>query len=105
MSAVLELNPDNSVTLQITLTNGITGAFVNDATVTGEIKDSEGAEILATTSMPFVAGSDGIYRVTVTPISGLILGDIYTVIFDATGTDSLIGHWCVDIKATKASIS
>lgn len=100
--ASLELAPDNSVFVQITLSNPITGDSVDDATVTGRIDNPDDTVLEATFSMPFVAASSGIYRATLDPISGLTLGVIYKIIIDSTGTDSLIGHWECDVKATKA---
>jgi len=103
--ATLELAPDNSVNVQVTLTNSITDASVDDATVTGRIDNPDDTVLEATFSMPFVAASSGIYRATLAPITGLTLGVIYKVIIDSTGTDSLIGHWELDVKATKADTS
>ena len=59
MSGFLNLN-DNCVTL--TLSDNVTGGFVNDATASVTIKDSAGAVIVSAQSMPYVAASDGIYR-------------------------------------------
>ena len=103
--ATLEIHPDNSVAVQITLSNPILGAFVNDSTVTAEIQDGDGGIVKASFSLPYVAASDGIYRSTIPPVAGLTLGVIYSVIFDATGADSLIGNWLVDIKATRPGVS
>ena len=100
--ATLILNPDNSAFVQITLSNPITASFVNDATVTGRIDNQDDTVIEATFSMPFVVASDGIYRATLTPVTGLVIGVIYKVIIDSVGADSLIGHWSCSIKATKA---
>jgi len=104
--ATLEIHPDNSVAVQITLSNPITDLFVNDATVVAEIQDStDNSVIQSSFSLPFVASSNGVYRATLSPIAGLTLGVIYNVIIDATGTDSLIGHWVAPIKASLAGIS
>ncbi len=100
--ASLELAPDNSVFVQITLSNPITGDSVDDATVTGRIDNLDDTVLEATFSMPFVSGSAGIYRATLDPITGLTLGVIYKVVIDSTGTDSLIGHWSCEVKALKA---
>ena len=98
----LELAPDNSVVVQLTLTNSITDASVDDATVTGRIDNLDDTVLLATFPMPFVVASSSIYRATLAPISGLTLGVIYKIIIDSTGTDSLIGHWSCEVKALKA---
>lgn len=99
----LTLNPDNSVFVQIILTNPITGTFVNDATVTGRIDNLDDTVLEPTFSMPFVVASDGIYRATLTPVTGLVIGTIYKVVIDSVGADSLIGHWSCEVKATKAT--
>lgn len=100
--AIIEIAPDNSVFVQITLTNPITNTSVDDATVTGRIDNLDDTVLEATFSMPFVSGSDGIYRATLAPIAGLTLGVIYKVIIDSVGADSLIGHWSCEVKALKA---
>lgn len=100
--ASLELAPDNSVFVQITLSNPITDESVDDATVTGRIDNLDDTVLVSTFPMPFVSGSDGIYRATLDPISGLTIGVIYKIIIDSTGTDSLIGHWSCEVKAKKA---
>lgn len=103
--AILEIHPDNSVAVQITLSNPVTGLFVNDSTVTAEIQDGDGVVFESSFSLGYVAASDGVYRSTIPPITGLTLGVIYSVVIDATGIDSLIGHWVAEIKATRAGIS
>jgi len=100
--ATIELSPDNSAFVQITLTNPITGNSVDDATVTGRIDNLDDSVLVATFSMPFVVASSGIYRATLTPISGLVLGKRYKVIIDSTGADALIGHWSNEVSATAA---
>jgi hypothetical protein len=101
--ATIELSADNSIYVQITLTNALTAAFINDATVTGQIDNFDGTEAVASFSMPYVAASDGIYRATLAPDVDIVNGKRYTVIIDSTGTDSLIGHWECSAVATKAS--
>ena len=100
--ASLELAPDNSVFVQITLSNPITGDSVDDATVTGRIDELDDTVLEPTFSMPFVSGSAGVYRATLDPVSGLVLNDVYKIVIDSTGTDSLIGHWSCEVIAKKA---
>ncbi|MCP4984583.1 MAG: hypothetical protein GY928_00565 [Colwellia sp.] len=100
--STLELHPDNSVTVQIILSNALLDEYVNDATVTCKIKNDTGDEIKSSFSLPYISSSEGIYRVTLAPVTGLVLDNIYTVIIDAVGADSLIGHWETRIRAELA---
>lgn len=101
----LILNPDNSVFVQLTLTNPVLGTPVNDATVTGRVDNLDDTVLVSTFAMSYVAASSGIYRATLTPITGLTVGVMYKVIIDSTGADSLIGNWVAEIKATRAKIA
>ena len=103
--SILEIHPDNSVTVQITLSNPILGAFVNDATVVAEIQNAKNEVIKASFILAHVAASEGVYRTTLPPIAALVLNKIYTVVIDAVGTDSLIGHWEANVRASLASVS
>lgn len=103
--SILEIHPDNSVTVQITLSNPILNDFVNDAAVTAKIVDLSDTEIEATFNLGYVTGSDGLYRTTLPPVSGLVLNKIYTVVIDALGADSLVGHWEANVRAGLASTS
>lgn len=100
--STLILNPSNSAFIQVTIINPVTSAAVNDATVTGRIDNQDDSVLVETFSMPYLAASDGVYRATLAPISGLISGIIYKVIIDSVGADTLIGHWSCEVKATKA---
>ncbi len=101
MSCTLVLNLDNSITVELVLTNPkVDPIYVNDSVVTAEIFDSLGAVVKASFALPYVAASNGIYRETIAPIAALVAGDLYTVHIDAVGADSLIGHWEKIIKAT-----
>lgn len=98
-----ELTLNNSVAFELILSNElIDPSAVNDATVTVTIFDSAGAEVTGQVwpvTLDFVALSDGIYRKTIPPISGLINNDIYHIIYDVIGSDSLEGEFCLDLRA------
>lgn len=95
-----ELRLNNSVNFEITVTNPlIDPPYVNDATVTVKVLDPDGVEVLPSTVLSYVVGSNGIYRETVDPIVGLVAGVIYTVVYDITGSDSLKGQFKEKIKA------
>jgi len=89
MSAFLDLN-DNCITLNA-LTNKLTEAFVNDATVTVTITDSDDIEIVSAQSMPYVASSDGIYRTVIASTVDLgDEGDEVTVVINGTAGDGSV---------------
>ncbi len=74
----------------------ITGAFINDAVVTGTIVDQEGADVGGVAwplSMAYVTGSDGDYRATVPPEAEFIAGDCYIAEVTATDSGTVIGYW------------
>jgi len=101
--ATIVLSAGNSTFVQITLTNPITLAPINDATVVGQIDKIDGSEAVPSFSMPYIAASDGIYRATLAPDVDIVNGNSYKIIIDSTGVDSLIGHWeCIEL-AVKAS--
>jgi hypothetical protein len=72
------------------LTNAVTGAVDNAATVTVTVKDSTGASnILGDTfpkAMSYVAASSGKYRATVSANLAIVAGTKYRAIVDVTGS-------------------
>lgn len=98
--ATLELKEGNSSYVQITLTNPIDGAFINDATVTGQILDASDAVVEPSFAMPYMAASDGIYRATIAPNALIINGNTYKVVINSATPDSLVGNWECTVKAT-----
>ena len=55
--------------------------FVNDATVTGVVKDSAGVAVVGADSitLSYVAASDGVYEGQVSDTAAIVDGDDYTV--------------------------
>jgi hypothetical protein len=100
--ATIELAADNSIYVQITLTNALTSEFINDATVTGKIDNIDDTQAVASFSMPYVAASDGIYRATLAPDVDIIDGKYYKIIIDSTA-GGLVGHWECTKQATEAT--
>jgi len=100
--ASIQISEGNSLYVQIALTNPVTSAFINDATVTGQINNNDDTEAVALFSMPYVTSSDGIYRATVAPDTDIVDGKTYKVIIDSVGADLLVGHWSCSVIATKA---
>lgn len=101
----MPLSPDNSTVIQHTVTNPLLDPiFVNDATVTVTIFDSAGVELAGESwpvALPFVATSDGVYRKTFSPFVNLVLGEIYKIVINVVGTDSLESECISKIRATK----
>jgi hypothetical protein len=97
MTCQLVISPDNSVVIEQTLNNPLTG-FVNNATVTVDIKDREGNSIA---DMPntlfYVAGSDGVYRQTFQTLD-VTVNQIYTVQINAVTPEPL--EFSCSVKVT-----
>jgi hypothetical protein len=100
MANALLLN--NSIFFELTVTNPeVSPPAVDDATVTVTVTDSNGAELTGQIwplALPST-GENGLYKKTVPPISGLVNGENYKVLYDVTGADGLIGQFCSSVKA------
>lgn len=86
MSAFIILVENDNVVELDGLRNPVTGAFLNAATVDITITDSAGVEVAGETwplSIPFVSGSDGIYRVVLDKVIEFIAGQRYTAVINA----------------------
>ena len=87
------LSANNSTVISHTVTNPLqTPVYVNDATVTVTIKDSLGVDLPGEpwpVALPYVAASNGVYTKSFNPFTNLIIGEIYSVIINVTGTDGL----------------
>ncbi len=100
-TSIVFVNNDNYVELSA-LKNAITDVFINDATVTVTVKDTDGIEIGLPSgesfpkTMAYVADSDGIYRVTFDKETEWIVGTKYvaTIIATSSGLDA---EWTIDI--------
>lgn len=88
----MPLSPGNSFVIELQdLKNPVTGLFVDDATVTAVVTDSDGVNVAGVwpVTLDFVVGSNGLYRATIDPIVGLIIGNTYITKINAVGTDLL----------------
>lgn len=89
----MSISNGNSTTISYTVTNPLQDPiYVNDATVTVTIQDSNGVDLPDETwpfVLPYVSGSDGIYRHTFDPFTSLVVGELYTVIINVDGADGL----------------
>jgi hypothetical protein len=76
-------------------TDEITDTFINDATVVATVVDEDGVEVGGETwplSMPYVTGSDGLYRGALDPGIEFIAGECYIARITATDGGS-VGYW------------
>lgn len=86
---VLSIGSDNLVRLDA-LTNASTGAYVNSATVAYVLKDAAGSVVVASTSMPYIASSDGRYEGTVQDTVALTENALYTIEITATSGTTVL---------------
>ena len=82
MSNVNILYTSNDTVLEVRgLKNEVTGAFLNAATVTATLVDSDGDEVAGETwpkTLDYVSSSDGVYRATLPYTLSLASGGRYT---------------------------
>jgi hypothetical protein len=80
-----------------------TGDYMDSATVTVTLKDSNGSEVVGQTwptTLIFVVGSTtGQYRCTLNDELVLTTGDAYTAEITADGGPGLRGHWHLAVEA------
>lgn len=84
------------------LHNEVTGAEVNDATVTLTLKDSDGDNVAGETwplTMAYVTDSDGLYRATLVDTLPLTDNGRYTAEISAVVSGSLKAFWRLDCLA------
>jgi hypothetical protein len=82
---VISIGSDNMVRLDV-LTNASTGAYVNTATTTFNLLDTNGNTLLANQSMPYIAASNGRYEGTIPNATTVTMtpNALYTVTITAT---------------------
>ena len=92
------LTTDNVIEIP-ELTDGITGAFVNTATVECTLYDQADVEITGESwplSMGYVAASDGIYRATLKDTLGFTAGQLVRAIVTADDGADRLRTWTAD---------
>lgn len=75
--------------------------FVNGATVTATVVDSDGAAVTGQSfpvTLDFVANSDGDYRVVLDSTIVLVIGKKYTAQITAVSS-GIDGYWELDLRA------
>lgn len=97
MSEVAILYYGNDMVLELTdLTNEVTGSNISGATVFVTLVDSSDTQVAGGTwpkPMPYVTGSDGVYRTTLEDTLSLTKGSRYTAKITADGGSGLMGYW------------
>lgn len=103
MSNVTILFVGNDTVLEIRgLKNEVTGGFLNAAAVSATLVDAEGDEVTGQgwpVNLSYVAGSDGVYRVTLPYSLGLTAGGRYTANVSANGGAGLRASWKIPCVA------
>ena len=94
---------DNSNTLELTgLRNDVTGAIVNDATVTMTLLDAAEQVVTGETfpaTMAYVTDSDGVYRAVLSSALNITPNARYIAVVTATVSGSLVGKWRLEVLA------
>ena len=89
----MSLSIGTSTVIQYVVTNPLESPiYVNDAAVVVTIYDSDGVELVGESwpvTLDYVAASDGIYRKTFSPFVNLVEDELYSVVIEVLGTDSL----------------
>ncbi len=89
------------------LKNIATDAYIDDATVTAILVDEDDAQVSGQTwplALSYVAGSDGIYRGTLTDSLSLTVDRVYTAQITVSGGSNLAAYWEIVLKgATRDS--
>lgn len=101
--ALIFLNGNSMVIELLALTDSVTEAFVNDATVAVTLVDDAGADVTGETwplSMAYVAASDGIYRATMASAIVVTVGHQYTAKVTALASGTT-GFWEVPVVAER----
>lgn len=103
MSNLTTLYVNNDTVLELRgLRDEVSGTFLNAATVTATLYDSEGNAVSGQSwpkTLDYVAGSDGDYRVTVTHSMALTASHKYTARITADGGSGLYAQFSVPCQA------
>jgi len=80
----------------VELRNGITGEYLDSATVTVTLKDEDGVEVAGASwplTMSYVTGSDGKYRANLPDTLSLVRRARYTAHVSADAGAGLMANW------------
>jgi len=100
MAQIIYYLNDHTIELR-NLKNEVTGDYLDAATVTVTLVDSNDAEVSGETwplTMSYVTGSNGVYRATFSDTLSLTKLAKYTAKVTADGGAGLKGYWEVPLK-------
>lgn len=100
MSTVMYLYKDNDMVVELDgLKNAVTGEYINSATVTFTLKTAAGAIVTGQSfpaAMPYVTGSNGLYRAALSDAASITVGARYVVEINVDAGSGLSGKWELD---------
>jgi len=108
MALVFTLYAGNTTIFEVqSLTHSVDGTPINNATVTVELQDPDGAQVTGETwplAMSYVSGSNGVYRATLPSTLVVTTGVGYTAIVKADDGSGSKGEWAapVSVKVREA---
>lgn len=105
MAQIIFLNNDTIIELS-DLTNGVTGAYLDLATVSVTLKDADGVEVVGAVwpmTMDYVAGSNGKYRATLPAALSLVKRGEYVAEVSASAGAGLEGYWEIPLVCQQRS--
>lgn len=98
---------DNDTIIEVAeLRSGVTGNYLDLATVTVTLKDSDGAEVAGASwpmAMTYVAGSNGKYRATLPASLSTVKRASYTAVVDASAGAGLEAKWEIPVVCQQRS--
>jgi len=101
MSEVASLYFGNDMVLELAeLANEVTGAYINNATVTVTLVDDAGVTVTGDSfpkAMSYVANSNGLYRTTLLDTLNVTRNARYVAQISANGGGGLQGYWEKDL--------
>lgn len=102
-SLTLYVGNDNVLTLS-GLQNSVDDSYINNATVTVTLVDSDGNSVSGETwpvTLSYVSGSDGNYRATLADTISASADTAYRARVTADGGAGLKGYWEIPVYAVK----
>lgn len=94
MSRVLYVGNDMAIRV-VGLREGVTGSWLNNQTLDGELCDAAGASLSPAVhfTLEYEAGSDGNYVGLLPASADVVDGTSYRIVIEADGGPGLVGRW------------
>ena len=100
MSQRIDLFQGSDMALEVAnLKNKLTGELVTGATVTASIFDAAGDAVSGAgnpITLAEITGFDGLYRGTLPDAAVLVIGDLGTIVYTASGGAGLAREWTLE---------